>query len=376
MKTTLLRYSKSTLLVLAGSLLLLSACKKDPDEIETTEPEIESTAGVYMLNEGAFGSNNSEITYYDIKSGVTQSNFYKKVNGTDLGENATDLQRYGSKMYCVVSGKTKGQSFVDVMSVATGKSLKRISFNSTDKAYYPRSVAFYKNKAYVSCYDGNLRRIDTATLAVDADIKLSEYMEGLTVANDKLYIANSDYNLTDQVNTVTVVDVNKFTKIKDVTVNNNPVKVATAANGDVYVISYGNYSTIPGKLDRISSTSDTRLTTPSAAGIDYSSAINIAGSAAFISVTNPATYTSVVKPVNINDGTLGNSFITDATAFGLLYGLTIDPFTKDVYVADAISYISTTGKAYCFGTNGKKKFDFETGQNPQHAIFIYNYKKQ
>lgn len=375
MKTTLLRYSKSTLLVLAGSLLLLSACKKDPDEIETSEPEIESTAGVYMLNEGAFGSANSEITYYDIKSGLTQRNFYKKVNGTDLGENATDLQRYGSKMYCVVSGKTKGQSFVDVMSIATGKSLKRISFNSADSAYYPRSIAFYKNKAYVTCYDGKLRRIDTASLAVDANIKLAEKMEGLTVANGKLYIANSDYNLTDLVNTVTVVDLSTFTKLKDITVNNNPVKVATAANGDVYVISYGNYTTIPGKLDRISSTTDTRLTTPSASGIDYSSAIGIAGSAAYISVTNPATYTSVIKPVNINDGTLGGSFITDATAFGLLYGLTIDPFTKDVYVADAISYISATGKTYCFGNNGKKKFDFETGQNPQHAVFIYNYKK-
>jgi len=376
MKTTLLRYGKFTLLVLAGSLLLLSSCKKDPDEIETTEPEIESTAGVYMLSEGGFGKNNSEITYYNIKSGVTQRNYYKKVNGTDLGETATDLQRYGSKMYCVVSGSEKGQSFVDVMNVATGKSLKRISFNSADSAYFPRAIAFYKNKAYVTCYDGRLRRIDTASLAVDASLSLSKNMEGLAVANGKLYIANSDYNLTDQVNTVAVVDLNTFKKLKDVTVNNNPVKVAAAANGDVYVISYGNYTTIPGKLDRISSVTDTRLTTPAVTGIDYSSNVSIAGSAAFVSVTDPSTYTSIIKPVNISSGTLGNNFITDATTFGLLYGLTVDPFTKDVYAADALSYISTTGKAYCFGTNGKIKFDFVTGQNPQHAVFIYNYKKQ
>jgi hypothetical protein len=375
MKTTLLRFSKSTLLVLASSLLLLSSCKKDPDEIETNEPKIESTAGVYMLSEGGFFSNNSEITYYDIKSGVTQRNFYRKVNGNDLGETATDLQRYGSKMYCVVSGASKGQSFVDVMSVTTGKSLKRISFNSTDEAYYPRSVAFYENKAYVTCYDGILRRIDTASLNVDAEVKLTEYMEGLAVANGKLYVANSDYTLSG-ANTVSVVDISTFKKIKDITVTVNPVKITAATNGDLFVVSYGVYKSIPGNIDRISSITDTKISSTQLTGIDYGSSLVITPSVAYASVINNTTSPLLIKTFNTNTGSLGNNFITDNNTFKIIYGLTIDPFHNDVYVADAISYISTTGKAYCFGTDGKKKFEFETGQNPQHAVFIYNYKKQ
>ncbi|MFD1258914.1 YncE family protein [Mucilaginibacter terrae] len=375
MKTTLRCSSKTTLLVFASCLLLFSSCKKDNDEIEAIDPEIESTAGVYMLSEGSFGSGNSEITYYDIKSGVTQRNYYKKVNGTDLGENATDLQRHGSKMYCVVSGKTKGQSFVDVMNVFTGKTLKRISFNSANDAYFPRSVTFYQNKAYVSCYDGSIRRIDTASLAIDGEVKLATYQEGLAVANGKLYVAQSDYTFTGK-NTVSVVDLATFAKTKDITVTINPVKVAAATNGDIYVISYGNYSNIAGNLDRINSVTDAKVTATPVAGVDYNSSISITGSAAYMSVTDAATFSSIIKPLNVSNGTLGNSLVTDNATIGILYGLTIDPFSKEVYVADALSYTSTTGKAYCFGTNGKKKFEFETGQNPQHAVFIYNYKKQ
>ena len=106
MKKLLPYYSKTTLTLLAGLTLLFGSCKKDDDN--NLEREISSTKGVYMLSEGAYGSKGSDITYYDISAKTTQRGYYKKVNGIDLGENATDLQRYGSKMYCVVSGKNKG----------------------------------------------------------------------------------------------------------------------------------------------------------------------------------------------------------------------------------------------------------------------------
>jgi hypothetical protein len=374
MNKKLLHYSKTTLTILAGFTLLFGSCKKD-DDSNFSEAEISSTKGVYMLSEGAFGSKGSDITYYDINAKTTQRGYYKKVNGTDLGENATDLQRYGSKMYCVVSGKNKGESFVDIMDANTAKTIKRISFNSSTAAYYPRALAFYKNKAYVSCYDGRLRRIDTASLAVDADIEVPAYSEGITVANGKMYIANSDYLLNGS-NTVSVVDLITFKKIKDITVNINPVKVAAAPNGDVYVVSQGDYTNNPGNLERINSVTDTKIPTTAVAGIDYTSVINITGNTGYVTRSNGA-LPFVVNAINLTLGIVGtDNLITDGTTIKELYGLTIDPFNKDVYVADAINFpSSTTGIAYCFGTDGRKKFSFETSKNPQHAVFIYNYKK-
>jgi len=373
MKKTLLRYPKTALTLLAGFTLLFGSCKKD-DDIKS-EQEISSTKGVYMLSEGNIGSKGSDITYYDINAKTTQRGYYKKINGTDLGENATDLQRYGSKMYCVVSGSNNGESFVDVMDVATAKTIKRISFNSATASFYPRALAFYKNKAYVSCYDGRLRRIDTASLAVDADIEVPAYSEGIAVANGKLYIANSDY-LSNGSNTVTVVNLTSFTRIKDIAVTLNPVKVAASPNGDVYVISFGNYRNIAGNLERISSTTDSKISTTAVTGIDYNSSIYITGNSAYVTRTNSA-FSSVINSINLSTGVIGNNNITEGTTFSILYGITVDPFNNDLYVADALDYntTTTTGLAYCFGSDGKKKFSFETSKNPQHAVFIYNYKK-
>ena len=372
MKKFLPYHSKTALTLLAGLTLLFGSCKKDDDN--NLEREISSTKGVYMLSEGAYGSKGSDITYYDISAKTTQRGYYKKVNGIDLGENATDLQRYGSKMYCVVSGKNKGESFVDIMDATTAKTIKRLSFNSATTAYYPRSLAFYQNKAYVSCYDGKLRRIDTASLTIDADTEVPAYSEGIAVANGKLYVANSDYVINGS-KTVSVIDLVTFKKVKDIIVNLNPVKIAAAPNGDVYVLSQGDYSaTNPGNLERINSITDTRISTTIVGGIDYNSNIAITRNAAYVTRTNSA-FASVVNFINLSTGIPGNSNFTEGTTFGALYGLTIDPFSGDVYVADAIDFSNATGKAYCFGSDGKKKFSFETSKNPQHAVFTYNYKR-
>jgi YVTN family beta-propeller protein len=371
MRTPLQHLAKNLSLAIAASALLFSSCKKDDD---TIYPEINSTEGVYVLNEGNFGQSNSEITYYNINRNTADKNFYKKVNGTALGETATDLQRYGSKMYCVVSGMQGApKSFVDVMNVATGKSIKRISFNSATDGYLPRSIAFYNGKAYVSRYDGKVSRIDTATLNIEADITLTPYLEGLAVANGKLYVANSDYLLSGK-NTVSVIDLRTFTKIKDITVTQNPVKVAAAPNGDIYVVSYGNYANVAGNLDRISSITDTKVSTGTVAGVDYGSSMAFSTSKYLVSTTDATTFAPLIKNLDLTNGALTGNFVSDDTKVGILYGLTIDDFSNDVYVADAISYTSAAGKVTCFGSNGRRKFSFETGVLPQHAVFVYNYK--
>ncbi|WP_345951901.1 DUF5074 domain-containing protein [Mucilaginibacter sp. PAMB04274] len=370
MKIEFLRYSKRLLLAIITTTVLFTSCKKDKNEPDTLEPVIESTAGVYVLCEGTYGNGNGDISFYNFKTNTAEKSYYKKVNGSNLGETPNDLQRYGSKMYCVVSGtSSQPQSFVDVMDVNTCKSIKRIPFNSTTGGYEPRSIAFYKNKAYVSRYDGKVSRIDTATLNVDAELNLEvNYLEGVATANGKLYVANSDYLYTGNVNKISVIDLATFKKTKDITVSLNPGKVVAAPNGDIYVICYGNYYTkVAGALDRISSITDTKVqTTP---GYGYGSALSFTSDKGIIS-----TETSVIRQLDVATGTAGANFITDGTSFTYLYGVTIDPFSNMVVAGDGVSY--TSGKAFIFGSNGKKLHDFETGVYPKASVFVYSYKKQ
>ncbi|WP_316788036.1 DUF5074 domain-containing protein [Pedobacter frigoris] len=365
--------------MLAGALLVTS-CSKDTDPEtpvlpEKPEPIATATRGVYVLCEGLMGDNNSTISYYDIESGDSEKDYFKKINGRALGETANDLKAYGSKMYCVISGiQGKKQSFLEIIDIATGKSLKTISFNSETDGYMPRYVAFYKNKAYVSRYDGKISRVDTATMAIDGELQLTNGadkaggQEGLAVANGKLYVTNSSHpyypaGLKDKV---TVIDLEKFTKVKDITVGFNPVKIAAAANGDLLVVSWGNYADQQPDLRRISSVTDVVTGTYN----ENVGPLAIHKNNAYL-ITD---WNSSIKTFDVAAGTVGGNFIKDGTSINTMYGVTVNTFNNNVLITDANNFSGNSGHAYCFGTNGKRKFDFETAGVPQQAVFVYNYK--
>lgn len=373
--------SRLALSILMLGALLLTSCDKDKDDPliqilpEVHVPVINSTKGVYVLCEGLMGDNNSAISYYDIESGDSEKDYFKKINGRPLGETANDLKAYGSKMYCVISGiQGKKQSFVEVIDIATGKSLKTISFNSETEGNMPRYIAFHKNKAYVSRYDGKISRIDTASMAIDGELQLlngtekAGGLEGLAVANGKLYVTNSvhPFYASGLKDKVTVIDLEKFTKLKDIAVGYNPVKIAAAGNADLLVVSWGNYANLQPDLRRINSTSDEVTGT-------YNQNVGplaINKNTAYL-ITD---WNSAIKTFDVATGTIGADFIKDATSINTMYGVTVNGFNNNVLIADGNYYNGNTGHAYCFGTNGKRKFDFETAGLPQHAVFVYNYK--
>lgn len=371
---------KCIMIAFITATLLITSCRKDKGIIETKPelvPEITGTKGIYVLSEGSMDAENSKISYYDIEKGTIIADYYFQVNGTNLGETANDLKIYGGKMYCVVSGKQgKTKSFVDIMNVNTGKTIKRIPFNSATDGYMPRYIAFYKDKAYVSRYDGKISRVDTASLNIDGELQLkngndnAEALEGLAVANGKLYVAGSAYSSypNDLENKVVVIDLATFTKTKDITVNHNPVRIAATENGDLYVISWGDYNTIIPALQRINSITDAVVQTE-----DYDlGAITISKNQAWVTKDLYSSIPNVnpsIKALNILTGKIGSDLISDGTAVGSPYGITINPFDNSVVVAQS------EGKVNVFGSDGKKKYGFDTSNYfPQHAAFVYNYK--
>lgn len=369
-----MNYLKRTALGISVLTVLLTGCKKDNEREILLTQEITGVKGIYILNEGVYNAAgaNSSISYYDVAKKTVVKDFYNQVNGKVLGKNANDLQQYGSKLYCVVTGPDdKAESFVDVMDVNTGKTIKRIAFNGTTAGYYPRYITFYKNKAYVSRYDGKISRIDTASLNIDAELQLkngadnSEALEGIAVANGKLYVAGSaGYNYPKSLNDkVVVVDLSTFATVKQITVNYNPAKIVATEKGDVYVISFGNYSNINPAMQRISSTTDAVTQTE-----DYNlQTIAIQKDQAWMA--KDIYSTPSIKSLNLTTGKLGADLITDGTAVDKPYGLTINPFDNSVVVSK-----SDVSKAAVYSKEGKKLYEFETNAFPKSAAFAYSYK--
>jgi hypothetical protein len=360
---------KKAILVLGGTAVFITSCKKDKPLV--IDPGPVSTLGVYVLCEGAFGAaNNSKISYFNAVTNTLDPNYFETKNSKDLGTDATDLQQYGSKMYCVVTGAktTAKDAYIEVISIATGKSIKRIPFYDDATDFSPRHIAFYQNKAYISGYDGYVTRIDTASLNIDSRVAVGGALEGIAAVNGKLYVANTSQPLYPNSNnsSVSVVSIGTFTKLKDIAVTFSPTKITATSAGDVLVISAGNYTTIDPALEKISSVTDTKVQT-------YTSNLNsltIVGDKGF-AITGD--YPAALNTFNPTATTVGSAFVTDATAITTVYGVSLNILDNTVFVSDAMGY-GPSGKVYCFGADGKRKFDFATAALPQTAVFNYGYK--
>lgn len=380
MNTSITKSGKLLFLLATAGLLSLSACKKD--KLPDIKPIASSTKGVYVLNEGPFKADGSgspsTISYYNVATNKVEIDYFKRLNGIALGFNANDLKQYGSKMYCVITGTNPAakDSYLEVIDVATGKSLKRIPFSDAAGGFMPRSVVFDKNKAYISAYDGKVTKLDTASLTIDSRLAVAGALEQMAIVNNKIYVTSSSHPFFPNPNnsSVSVIDLNTFTKIKEIAVSLNPTVICATPAGDLFVKSNGFYSptpalNIPGAIDKLSSVTDTKLSTGSNLGLTF---LAIDGGKGFAIGSTPPTYATFTKAFNTTTGTLGADLITDGTTIPGAYSVTLNNLDKTFFVADGKDYVGN-GAMFCFSADGKIKFSFETGIVPKTAVFQYGY---
>ncbi len=338
---------------LSSLLFLLVACEKpEPPAPAPVDPVTAGAKGVYVLCEGLAQMNNTALCYYDFASGELASDIFLTANGRGLGDTGSDLEIYGGKMYAVVNLSET----VEVMSL-DARSLKRISLAGRQ----PRKIAFYQQNAYVSCYNGDIVRLDTATLEITGTAHAGSNPDGLCVANGKLYVANSGgLNYPNYGNSVSVFDLATFTSTTEITVGLNPMRIASDAYGDVYVVCNGNFSNVPASFVRISSQTDAVVQTFDFPATNFT----ICGDNAYIYYYDFNTQQSAIRVLDVFSETIvKESFITDGTQLQTSYAISVNPVNGDVYIADACQF-TTNGDLFCFGADGKLKFRFETGMNP------------
>ena len=317
-----------------------------------------SAYGVYILNEGLFQHNNSTLSYYDFETRTLIPDIFLQVNKRGLGDTGNDLKRYGSKLYCVVNNSHR----VEVMDFLTAKSIKAISL--TGKS--PRQITFHQGKAYVSCFDGDVVRIDTATLEVDQTVYSGANPEGICVCNGKLYVANSGgLNNPNYGTTVSVFDINTLTMLHSIEVGTNPYKLAASDdNLSVYVCTRGDYIEEYGTLSRIDAQTDQITRTwPNIQNF------TIFQNRAYVYEVDYEADFNTVKVLDLTqEGSVAEDFVSDGTIIRMPYSITVNPFNEDVYITDAYNF-TVTGDVYCFDKNGKKKFSFSAGLNPCVVLF-------
>lgn len=371
-----------TLSVAAVMTLALAGCDDEIDWGTGGDAPVSSDfAGMYILCEGLFNMNNSMLTYYDFTSGAllsfydddmvgadrTSHDYFKMVNGRRLGDTANDLQAYGAKLWCVVNVSSQ----VEVMDLASGRSLKQIPLFGQDGAgRQPRDVAFSGGKAYVCCFDGTVARIDTASLEVERFVNVGRNPDGICVAAGKLYVSNSGgLDAAAPDNTVSVIDLTSFTEARRITVGDNPGAIASDGEGSVFVVVRGRYDYVTADYDcrlvRIDTATDAVVQTIDEPVMDFC----ISGHSIYAYSYNSSG--EAVKVIDTRTGAVTDeSFVKDGTAFTHVYAIEVNPYTGDVYIADAQNY-TVSGTITCFGQDGHRRFTINAGGiNPNSMVFV------
>jgi DNA-binding beta-propeller fold protein YncE len=206
---------------ISGFILFVSvmtACREDIDiPVNQLKPE-----GVYIMNEGNFGSSTGDISFFDPDSLKIINNLFLSANGTPAGDVVQDMLIHDTLGIIVVNHSNK----IRIVHINTFKLIKDIPIAQ------PRRIARVNTaKAYITCWNGSVQILDLNQLNITGSITMSEnYPEGIMVVDNRAYICFSfgfDFGITTGLhNSMAVIDIVSDLVVNTVRVGYNPLEMA------------------------------------------------------------------------------------------------------------------------------------------------------
>ncbi len=342
---------------------LFFSCKKDKP-VEPIDSNFSTSGQFLVLNEGLFQQNNTSLSLINPNSGSVTSNIFLNINQRSLGDTGNEMKKYGSKIYVIVNGS----STLEIMEASNLKSIKQVDMKTTSgNNKQPRSISFSGTKAYITCYDGFVDVLDTNSLNIETRIVVGSNPEKSCVANNKLFVTNSGgLNYPNVDSTVSVIDLNTNQEITKITIGKNPGAIFTAANGQIYVISRGDYGSIPARMHRIDPNSMTKAETYTFDALDIHSYKN---NEILVSFFNYNTNQTNISSFNFVSNSIVNGNVLDANQIVSFYGLKYNNANDNIYCFDANSF-TNLGIIKVFSPSGNLIQTYNVGLNPNSILFL------
>jgi len=316
------------------------------------------TNGVFVLNEGGFGSNNASVSFLENGAAAATNDIYTTVNPTQeaLGDTAQSIGFSGTYAYIVLNYSNT----VKIVNRYTFEYVATINQGLLN----PRYIAFHGDKAYVtnwgdgaSTTDDYVAVIDLATNTITRNIPAAEGVERIITYNDKLYVAH--YGGYGYGNTVSVIDTETDTIETIIPVGDVPNKLVVK-DGFLYVLCGGNpgwsSEETDGELVKINLADDTVTAKITYEG-QHPGNLEIDADDNFYFSNEAKVYKGQLSD---NETVTEIATLEPQGAYGI-YSMAL--INNTLYVADAGDYVSP-GTVYVFDTAGAAVSNYTVGVIP------------
>jgi hypothetical protein len=229
--------------VLMMGTFLFTACDDDDDNVKQPVA-VDVSEGLFIVGSGNTRSNiDGNLTYINYANGTSTLNAFQKVNGKSLGKTANFALVYGQKLYIAVDGENTIW-VCDKNTLKTIKQINTVELLGETNGISPRAMIGYNDQLLFSLYGngekGLVAAVDTVNFQLRATYPTGRYTDGITIAGNYLFAANSSYG-DGTAPSITKCDLKTGnTQILTGSDITNPMHMLTVGN-DAYFLDYGEY---------------------------------------------------------------------------------------------------------------------------------------
>jgi len=310
-------------LILFIALCLLFACKKEDEPSSGKYND-----GIFVLNEGNFGTGNGSISYWNRENKSSTTDIFSIENGGALvGNILQSMTVSGDRRYLVVNNSNK--------IVVTDLNFKFI--NEIKGFELPRYIKIIGDQAFVTQWgadgiSGSLKIVNLSSSTITNTIALGKGPENILLRNSKLYIGSTGGYDVD--NKIWIINPTSLTIEKTLTLSDNP-SIFAELDGHLYILCKGYYN-----FNNPANSTDGALVRLKDDEIDQS--YPIGGQAERLVAADNALYLTNYGSLNKFTAAGG---ISSLSLNKLFYGLGVDTKTGNIVGLDAKNYASS-GQAY------------------------------
>lgn len=341
----------------------LQACVKDKPNPGKRPNAITSNKGIVILNEGAYGINNADISFLDLDKRIISNNLYKQQNNKSLGDVAQSITMINGNYFVTVNNSNK-VLVLDTANFQLHTTIANVNF--------PRYILQVSpSKAYVSSlYYPQIKVLDLTTHQVTKTISVDHInTEQMTLVNGFVYCTSWD----TASNVIYKINPNTDELVSKIPISGRAShSLALDKHNKLWVMSGNKYKNKPSYLSCIDPRTDTVIKTfafPNQAD-------------PFRLTFNATRDTMYFIQVNYNGGSLyngvyrmpieANALPTNAFIPALLnsyyWALSIDSNSHHIYVSDPKGFAQQSTISE-FNTKGQLIQQFQAGIGANTFLF-------